>query len=851
MPTALSTKRILKCSLVLSILFLSVSARGQFGALNDINNLTEQEINSLIIQFENSGMSISEVETLARTQGVSESEIQKVRASYEARNSNSSNKADVVSSSGGTRSVIPVAQSQSRPTVNNNATSNLEIFGMDLFKPGGNQFNPRLDIPTPKEYILGVGDELMLDFWGSTQKVFNLRVSDEGTVRPESTRPIYISGLTIDEAKERIVNRMSSFHAGLKSKNGEEPSISYELSLTRIRTIDVQIVGDVKSPGTYSLPSLATVYRGLELAGGPTSLGTMRGILLMRNGRRVSSIDLYGYLTQGIKTGDMRLQSGDVILVPRKKVSVRIEGRVRRPAIYELNKDEKLMDLFNYAEGFTSDAYKSKVTLKRFGDTMREIIDVESSRFESFEIRDGDQITIGGILQKFANKVTIKGAVERFGEYELKPEMTLGQLLNEAIFKGDASISNIRIYRVNEDYRQEVIGLGFENADEAVQSQVSLSPDDIISIPSIHEMEEEFYVSVHGEVQDPGIYPYFEKMTLEDLIVLSHGSTRLAHESLEIIRESNDDQDIPHIIIGNLLESRNINLQAFDRIYIRSESSKRLRGDVTIEGEVQFPGTYDLIRQDETIKDIVKRAGGVTDYADLNGAILIRNTRANPEPKSQIIDRSQLNDLRSKIKEGSSHMKTEIEAELLDRIGRLEVLAKSNDFQDDRGQALKYNLLTGTPLNENGELVGVSGREPVAINLQKILDEDSDEANLSVTPGDVISIPERQETVRVAGEVVSSIILPYESKKKCKDYISLAGGYLSTSKKNRSYIQYANGERRKFKSFLFFKNYPPVKPGATIVISKKEEKPPVNYQSVIASASAMASLVLVLDRLLN
>ncbi len=829
----------------------------------DVQSLSDSQISEIIRQVESRGLTQDQVETLVRSQGVSESQIQALRtriANFNRQDSGGS----TTNTSAQNRSRSLVSGSTSEEGGGNALSGDdLKIFGMDLFRRSGMSFSPKLNVPTPVNYELGVGDELIVDLWGEAQQFFKFTVSPEGTIRPKNLGPVYVNGLTIEKATSRLIDRLSQAYRGLKGKDGQDPSIFYQVSLGNIRTINVEVIGSVEQAGVYSLPSLVTLYQALHAAGGPTAAGSMRNIRLVRNNKLLTSVDLYSYITEGIRLGDLRLKDGDVIVVPKYDVRVSLKGEFRTNGLFELKEGETFEDLLKYADGFGSNAFSDVVTVTRKGRSEMELLDVSHDRFADFVPANGDVIQAGGILSRFANRVVLKGAVLRGGEYQLIPGMTVKGLVDKGGgLRGDVFLTRATIYRVSDDFTQTLIPVNLEGIMSGTSPDIELMREDIVNINSIFDLKEEAFVQVVGEVDSEGIYPFFEGMTIKDLVVLAGGYKASASGGLiEISRRVNnsDPKAIAEIIsleLGQDLslstEHQATRLEPYDQVYIHKTSNYVIQEQMTIEGEIASAGVYTISRKDERISDIIKRAGGTTDFAFLEGAILIRKNEFSNNDVGSFVNERMLEELRKKILSGESNLKANERSKLIERIDLLKATASNSNQMDLFGNRFRRESIND--LSEQDSLVSgdlLNGREPVAIKLDKILANPGSHYDLIVKPGDYISIPGQLETVRVVGEVTSPLNVKYDKSYSFKQYIERSGGFLHTAKKGRCYIQYPNGERKGVSRFLFFKKYPKVTPGSTIVVATKPERKAFGFDSIIASASLFATLALTIDRLSN
>ncbi|OEK03865.1 hypothetical protein BFP97_13675 [Roseivirga sp. 4D4] len=862
---------------LIGLFFVSIeSLPVQAQALNGLNlksvsvdDLTDEQILGYIRQAEERGLTQSQLEALARQQGVSESELTKLRRRFESLRGRTAfnNPASRTNGNSGRTTQLVSQQDVFGSLVGEEPLELTEeqkrIFGFDLFQKKSLTFAPNLNLPTPKGYVLGPQDVIVVDLWGATQQYSEFEVSPEGTIRPENLSPIYVNGLTIEKATDKIIARLSEINSGLKSINNQPPKIFYQVSLGKIRTISVNVVGEVARPSLYALPSLATVYTALHAAGGPTETGTFRDVRLVRNNKLIASIDIYSFLTDGIRSGDMTLKNGDVIIVRPLKTQVELDGEVRRPGLFELKPEERFEDLLGYAGGFNNAAFKSRVTVKRNGVREREIIDVDSEEFESFIPNDGDLFEVSRILDRFSNRVIINGAVLREGEYQLTNGLTVKQLIEKADgLRGDAYRTRATIYRTGEDFSQSTLPFNLGALMSGSEPDIPLLREDVVRITSIYDLREEFIVSISGEVQEEGVWPFFKQMTVKDLIVLAKGLRESASGALvEISRRNknsstNTTAEIIRLSIDEDLSLRagaeETVLQPFDQVYIRKSPGYTVQQQVTVEGEVVAPGLYTISRKDERISDILIRAEGLTQYAYPEGAILIRKTEFSDSKSNDQLSQEYLQELRQKVLSDETELKNISQVRLIERLNKIGNKVGINTDNDQVGSRFKKDLIED--ITEQDSLIRdikIEEEEPVAIDLDRILEAPGSKYDLIIRPGDVISIPGELETVRIAGEVTSPLNIRFDDAYSFKDYIYQSGGFLQTAKRGRSYVQYPNGEKKGVRRFLWFKKYPKIKPGSTIFVSRKREKQPVNFQTIIAAAGSVATLALVVDRLSN
>lgn len=829
-----------------------------------VDDLTDEQILNYMTQADERGLTQSQLEAGARQQGVSETEISKLRRRISAlrsganvsgvgaksnRQSNRTVEMDLTSKDdvfGSLSGQAPESSKQQK-----------RIFGFELFQKQNLTFAPNIYLPTPIDYQLGPQDVLIVDLWGATQQYLEFEVSPEGTIRPENLSPIYVNGLSIEAATSKIIDRLSEINSGLKGVDGDPPTIFHNVSLGNIRTINVNIVGDVSRPSNYALPALATVYTAIHAAGGPTENGTFRDIRLVRDNKLISSVDVYSFLTDGIRSGDMRLKNDDVIIIRPFNSRIEFDGEVKRPGSFELKEGENFLDLLRYAGGFTSSAFRSTVTVKRNGDREREIIDLSTDEFLTFNPLDGDVIEVSAILDRFSNRVRIDGAVFREGEYQLTEGLTVKQLIEKADgLRGDASLKRATVYRTSEDFSQIVIPFNLGELINGTVLDIPLLREDVVRITSIYDLREEYFVQISGEVQEEGVWPFFNQMTVKDLVVLAKGLKESSTGALiEISRRnknsgSNATAEIIRLSIDKDLSVKDTNeemiLEPFDQVYIRKSPGYNVQQQVRIEGEVVAPGLYTISRKDERISDVLKRAEGLTQYAYPEGALLIRKTEFSDTKSNDEVSQDYLQQLRQKVINDESVLKNISQDKLIERLGKIGYRGSSGSDDDRVGSKFKKELIQD--ISKQDSLIRdiqISEEEPVTIDLTEIIENPGSKYDLLVNSGDVISIPGKLETVRVAGEVTSPLNVRYDKEYGFKEYIHQSGGFLVSAKKGRSYVQYPNGVRVGVKRFLWFKKYPKIVPGSTIFVSRKPERNTLGPQGWIAIGTGLATIGLV------
>lgn len=698
-----------------------------------------------------------------------------------------------------------------------------KIFGFSLFDQQMAPFEPSLNIPTPTDYELAAGDELIIDLFGATEQTFQLTVSPDGIIYIENVGPVYVNGLTIEEAKQRIREKMAANgYSGLRAESGSVGSTSMQLSLGQIRSIKVSVIGEASQPGTYTLPSLATVFNALYSAGGPTVTGSFRKIDIIRGDSVVRTFDLYDLLINGDQTDNIRLNDQDIIKINPYLNRVEIEGEVKRPGIYETRNAETLADLLEFAGDFTGDAYTDRIKIIGSTNRQRRINDVGQDHFDEFSLRNGDYVTVQEVLDRFENMVEIKGAVFREGKYELTDTTTVSSLIKRAEgLRGDAFSNRGLIYREQEDYTLQTLRFDVEEVmNNPAENDIALKKNDLVVISSIFDLRDDYYVEIRGPVQEPGRYQYAEDMTLEDIIFQANGLTVEAIPyRIEVARRVDDHgEDFQSSEIANIFQfqideslkldpgSANFELQPFDIVYIRKAPNYERQQEVVVSGEVRYPGTYTLKSKNDRISDIIERAGGLTPDAYTDGATLYR------------------------------------EIEGLELRGNRDEEDIEGFYTQEEDSLQNAARRTGRANNLSGVTISKIG-----IELPRILDNSGSKYDLYVQNKDSLYIPKNLQTVIVKGGVFYPTSIRYDENLTYRDYITAAGGYNELAKENKSYVIYANGEVNRVKKFLFFKDYPEVKPGATLVVPEREQVRRLSPQERVTIYSAIVSTVAVIS----
>lgn len=697
-----------------------------------------------------------------------------------------------------------------------------KIFGSSLFRNGNIKFEPNLNMATPANYSIGVGDQLLLDITGDNEVSYKLMVSPEGTIKVDYVGIIHVSGLSIEAAKSKLSNRLSSTYPALR--NG---GTSLDLTLGNIRSIKVTLTGFVSQPGTYTLPSVATVFNALYAAGGPSDQGSFRDIQVIRNNVIIGHIDTYDFLVNGIQTGNVRLEDQDVIHIPVYQTRVEFQGLVKRPGFFEVKQGEHFSDVLKYAGGFSPNAYSAKVKVFKVTRRDRQLRDIYADEFSSYIATNGDQYIVEEILDRYENRVQVDGAVFRSGFYELTPGMTVMQLLDKADgIKEDAFMTRAYINRLNPDNTQRLISFDLQKLLDGQIEDIVLRREDKVIVTSIFDLRDEININIDGEVRKPGKFQFADDMTLGNAIHMAGGLTDAANiERVEIARRIRKNTNERDSILSELLlvkfnskeealESDFI-LKPFDIVNIRTSTGYQFQKQVRIEGEVKFPGVYTLVTKDEKISDLIKRAGGFTEFAYLEGASLQR-----------VATNSEIAVQTAKTNDGDSlTTNMEVESEEV----RSSIL---NKVKDGRAETdLYFNNYIG-------------------IELERIVKKKDSKYNILLQEGDILTVPRQLQTVKVVGQVLSPISVVYVKGKSLKYYVNQAGGFTSKAHKSKTFIQYANGAVKGTQRGLG-RIYPEVKPGSEIVVPEEKAKQRMSAQSIVGLSSSLISMIVIIVSLLK
>jgi protein involved in polysaccharide export with SLBB domain len=794
-----------------------------------VEELTDEQISRFVLDASRMGIKDEEIEIQALQRGMNPDEIVKLRSRLSAARKlvNNANPQLLNPKPNSSKNKIQdsITAIEKSPLLDYIAIFSAlrsKNFGAEVFANPKSTFEPNLQLPTPQNYILAAGDELLIDVSGYSEASYRVKVSPEGFIRIPLVGPIPVNGLSIEQAKKNIISKLANtVYTNIKSGKTK-----VDINLVGIRSIKVTIIGEAIFPGTYTLPSVASVYNALYACSGLNANGCFRNIEVVRNNITVVKIDVYDYLINGSKKNDITLKDNDVIKINTYNVRVELKGEVKKPGIYDVANNETIEKIISYAGGFNEYAYRNKIQVYSNSETDRQISTLKEEQIKTAIPKAGDTYIIGKILNRFTNRIGIKGSVYRPGEYELKNGMTLLLLIEEADgLREDAFLNRGIIHRLKDDLSPEVIAFDLEKLKKGEVKDIELKKEDRITIYSKFDLKEGYYVTIDGEVSSPGIFLYEQGLTIQDLILMAGGLKESASlKRIEVSRRIKGEdaanavntkaaiifqKDI-NFNLKDSLYTDTLALSPFDEVTIYTSLGYAVQKNVIIEGEVKFAGKYTLEGKTDRISDLVKRAGGITAEAYLSGAVL---TRTKKYSKSE-----------------------------------------QNNTEQGLNNLLKQNYSAGAPapflqLTYNELLQKKS--ENVGINLKRILENPASKYDLLLNDGDTLRIPKELQTVRVNGEVLYPALVRYNKGNKFKDYISGAGGFSEKSARKKSYVVNANGSAKGTKSFFFIKNYPKVYPGSEIFVPVKRERARVSVLEGITIGTTLVTLSAILLNLLK
>lgn len=791
--------------------------------------MSDDQVIQYVKEANKSGKSQKQITTELLRRGVTKEQVSRIQQKYSESNA-VSNKSNEMPSQLRQRTLVDDGGGQRRTTdysevgmldetvggrvdnrADNTATTDnaSQIFGHDVFTNRNLTFEPSINLATPVDYRLGPGDEVIIDVWGASENTIRQSISPEGTIQVSGLGPVQLSGMTVKDANAYLQREFSKIYSGI---SGSEPTSQIKLTLGDIRTIQINIMGEVAVPGTYTLSSFSSVFHALYRAGGVNKIGSLRSIKVVRNGKTIADLDVYDYLMKGKMKDDIRLQEGDVIIVNPYESLVRIAGKVKRPMFYEMKPTETVATILNYAGGFTGDAYKKAVRIIRKSGREHQVYNVDEMDYSVFRLDDGDSISVDAVLKRFENRVEIRGAVYRSGLYELSGTVnTVKQLIKKAEgLRGDAFLNRALLDRENEDLSHEVIAVDLGGLLKGTVADIPLQKNDILYIPSIHDLKEEETISIHGEVANPGTFLFSKNMTIEDLLVQSGGLLEAAATTkVDITRRIKDPKSTSFSSVLGKTYSFDIkdglvvggegdfHLEPFDEVYVRKSPAYRKQQNVVVAGEVLFGGNYALVKKNERLSDLISKAGGITPDAYVKGARLIRKMTEEEQ-------RRQADAVR---------------------------MARMGEGKD----------------SISVEKLNISDTYTVGINLEKAISNPGSDFDLVLREGDVLFIPEYINTVKISGAVMYPNTVLYKRGESLRYYINQAGGYGNLAKKKKAYVVYMNGTVSRLKS----RDKKAIEPGCEIIVPSKEKKKRMSTAEILGMGSTTASIAAMIATMVN
>ena len=742
-----------------------------------VESLSDSDVAKIKMQLQANNTTIDQVEPMVLAKGMSATEFTKLRTRL-----------------GGATPVVVATEESSRKQeniVNNKIKDNLNalVFGSELFDNPTLNFEPNLKIATPVNYILGPGDELQVNIFGVQEFSASIPVTVEGKINIQYVGQISVLGMSIEAATQKIKMALARVYSTVGSGQSQ-----VGVSLSRIRTIKITIIGS-KQPGNYSISSLATVYNALFLGGGPGINGSYRNIELLRNNKVFKIIDLYNFLVNGNQSDNIGLKDNDVIRIPAYSYRVTVEGQVKRPGIFEMKKGETFRNLLVFTSGFNEFAFTASVNVVQKTDKEFRVKDLKALQFDSYKPLAGDVYQVSKILNRFENRITINGAIFRPDTYSFYEGMRISNLINQADgLKEDAYTKRARIVRLKPNLTQEIVQVDLEKALLGdPEFDIALKKEDVITVYSILDFVEEYKVTIAGEIKNPGIYDYHENLTLNDLLLQAGGLTGSASKRVEVARmvksEEIDNSNLNKAQLFNIEitpdnneQLKNFELAPFDVVSIRKMAVYEKPEIVTVSGAVNYAGNYVLANKKERIYDIVKRAGGLTPFANINGVKIKRPIQGK---QIEIIESIDLN-LGKKLKDYAT----------------------------------------------------------IPIDWKSIVKNPKKNSNVLLFPGDNIEVAFFNDGVKVTGTVLLTSEIPYDKGKGFGYYINAVGGLENKGYKKKAYIIYPNGKAAVTSSFLFIRSYPKVLPGSQIVVPEKPETTKTSVGEWVSIGSIMSSLAL-------
>jgi protein involved in polysaccharide export with SLBB domain len=871
------------CALVL--IFISIA---NTSIAQSAGSVSDAQLLQIIAAANQRGMSPQEVAMYAKSKGYSDADVSNLMQRANGMTGNSKINGQTSASLSSQRQTVQFADNDLMKSGSDTATNLTEeekrIFGFEVFHNKGISFTPNLNMATPKDYVVGPGDELIAQIYGIAEATINLKVSPEGKIAIPNVGVAHVGGLNIEAVKIILTNKIGTRYAGL---GGTNPNSFLMVTLSNIRSIRINIVGEVKTPGTYQLPSFTTSFNALYAAGGPTAKGSFRNIQVYRAGKQIAEVDLYEFLLKGKTDKNIRLEDNDVLLVPQYGKRVEIAGEVRRNLFFEVKDKETISNLIEMASGFTTNAYKKMITIQRYNGNEKSILNLDEKEQSNINLLDGDYVIVGKNPSTYKNRIQIIGAVEHPGDFELKSNIKISDLINEAGgLKMEAFRARAILYRTNIDFQKTELSIDLNKAlVNDPSNNLQLNKEDVLVISSIYDIKENYFVSIQGEVNQVGTFPYSKGMTVSELILKAKGFKESASgSSIEIVRRVRDNaNEIAKVVKVDINKDLSIGandktttLEPFDQVYIRASVGFRDLKKVYVQGEANYTGQFVMDKANMTVGNLVKRAGGVLPSANINGALLIRRTIFYKKDANTDDYLQNLLELRSRYQDSTKSGFTEIDnihlkqinqqieelylkkyksEEKSTEIGNLgsqspELKTKQDSInkkqrvktEQENIEELKTALQARVFKNLRDVSINEDQYQFVSINLAKIMNTNGvNKYDLQLQEGDILYIPTYNETVVVSGDVLYPVAVKYNEETTLNDYVNQAGGFNNTALRKRAYVVEANGSVKRTRNFLWFKFYPSVGPGSMVFVPKNNK--PASNLSIDRVLGLVSSLV--------
>ena len=773
----------------------------------NVDQLSDEQIQSFWEKAQAQGYSITDLETAARVKGVPVSQITKLRQRIMTL-STSVKKRTATSGNKPTSSEQEIFGRTGRETKDSiMVTKKSRVFGYDFFQNPKISFAPTINVPTPESYIINTGDELLVEVWGAAESSTTQKVDNQGNIILPMAGKVHVGELNFVEAKARINTALRKIYAGISAPEGSYAKVYTGVSIANIRTVKVNIIGEVEAPGTYSLSALSTVINALYASGGPTENGSFRNIQVVRGGKTIAHLDIYNFLLKGSQEGNINLNDQDVIIVPPYKNQVEVIGFVKREGIYEVKEGEKLSSLVDYFGGFKSNAYKDIMVVERIVGAKREVKEVPFSDAGKFAMQGGDKLLVHKLSDIYHNRISITGAVYQPGNYAYSEGMTVLDLIDKAAgVREEAYLNRAILFRSIDRVDKQSLNFSLKDLLEKKQT-IALQPNDSLHIYGRDSLIAKPMVRIEGAVRKPQKFAYAKGLYPADLIIMAGGFIEGADQTqVQVARQLNDAnfKTISKVYTVSLSKEGgdSIALEPNDIVTVRYEKGYVPQQVVKIEGEVSFPGFYAILSKEERISSLIERSGGLAPYAYVEGATLVRK-----KDKNEKDDKAQEKQLK-KLK------KTDKDLTLIE-----------TKEEEKTPEASEYR---------------------VGINLKKIMENKNSYQDLVLKDGDVLIIPSEKQTVEVKGLVLAPSLVRYEKGKSTRSYINSAGGFSDNAQKKSVYVVYANGDVKGTSHFLFFRSYPKVAPGALVIVPEKPEKKSLSTTETVSVMTALTTLAILI-----